>query len=61
MELDLKPAIAFGTLLREDPEASRYYDGCTPAQRQEIILRLHQIPIEEMPAFVAGLAATAPD
>lgn len=55
MEYVLEPFIAFGALLRDDPEASRFYDACTPAQRQAIIRQLPLQTPETMPAFVSHL------
>ncbi len=55
MEFDLRPAEAFGRLLRENPAAAEYYDGCTMAQKQNILLRLGQV--KDMDAFVRQLSS----
>jgi len=53
MQLDLRPAEAFGRLLREDPAAANYYDSCSMAQKQKILLRLGEV--KDMDAFVRQL------
>ncbi len=54
MQLDLRPAEAFGRLLRENPAAANYYDGCSMAQKQKILLRLGDV--KDMDAFVRQLS-----
>ena len=34
---------AFGVLLRQNPQSSRFYDSCTPQQRQAILDQLPKI------------------
>lgn len=58
MDANLKPAFAFGALLREDEKAAQFYDGCTPEQKQAILLQLSNV--RDMDAFVHGLPNTAP-
>lgn len=55
MNPDLAPAIAFGTQLRDNHRAAQFYDQCTPAQRQAILLQLHKTPLEDMKQFVEQL------
>ena len=56
MNSDIQPAILFGTLLRENDAAARFYDSCTPLQRQAILCRLPSLTTpEEMRAFVDQL------
>lgn len=60
MDNDLAPAILFGTMLRENSAAARFYDGCTAEQRQAILCQLRAISSpEEMRAFVAHLPSAA--
>lgn len=53
MQFDLRPAEAFGRLLRENPAAADYYDSCSMAQKQNILLRLGEV--KDMNAFVQQL------
>lgn len=57
MEIDLAPAFAFGALLRDDAEAALFYDTCTPQQKQDLLLQLHNV--QDMKAFVRQLPKTA--
>lgn len=60
MDSNLEPAILFGTLLRENREAARFYDSCTSEQRRAILCRLPSISSpEEMRAFVSHLPSAA--
>lgn len=58
MELSLEPAYAFGALLRGDEKAAQFYDGRTQAEKQAILLQLHQV--EDLAAFVRHLPDSAP-
>lgn len=53
----LNSAVAFGSLLQENPEAAHFYDSCTQAQRQAILAQLDLVP--DMAAFVRDLPAAA--
>ncbi|MCI8479178.1 MAG: hypothetical protein HFE97_12755 [Oscillospiraceae bacterium] len=52
-------AVAFGAILRENPAAARFYDNCTPAQREAILLQLQELPPENIRAFVEELPSAA--
>ena len=48
--------MAFGELLRQDPRAARFYDSCTPEQKQAILLQLPEMKSDsQLRAFVANL------
>jgi len=49
----IQRAYLFGELLRENESAARYYDACTPEERQALLLKLDQV--EDLPSFVASL------
>ena len=56
MSFNLEPAVAFGELLRQDPRAARFYDSCTPEQKQAILLQLREMKSDsQLRAFVANL------
>ena len=60
MDSYLTPAVTFGQLLRENPQASQFYDRCTPEQRQAILLQLPQFqPPAQVRAFVDNLPSAA--
>ena len=40
MDLNMNAAVTFGQLLQHNPQASAYYDRCTPKQREAILLQL---------------------
>ncbi len=40
MDTAMQQATAFGALLRQNPQAARFYDSCTPQQRQAILEQL---------------------
>ena len=56
MNSHLEPAVAFGELLRQNPRAAQFYDNCTPAQRQAILLQLPEMKsVSQLQAFVDNL------
>ncbi|KAF5028875.1 hypothetical protein QVN85_14120 [Oscillibacter valericigenes] len=57
MDNDISSALAFGALLRENPEAARIYDSCTPQQKQQLLLQIQSIPIEGIASFVSQLSS----
>ncbi len=57
MDSGMSSAMAFGTLLRENPEAARIYDTCTPQQKQRLLLQIQNIPADNMESFVSQLSA----
>lgn len=60
MEFHLEPAVAFGSLLRENAEAAQFYDNCTPTQKEAILLQLQEIHSpENLKAFVDQLPSAA--
>mgnify|MGYP001082163154 FL=1 len=60
MDSYLTPAVTFGQLLRENPQASQFYDRCTPEQRQAILLQLPQFQTPaQVRAFVDKLPSAA--
>ena len=36
MDLNMNAAVTFGELLQKNPQASAFYDRCTPAQRHPV-------------------------
>ncbi len=60
MNPDMNQATAFGILLEKNPQAARFYDNCTPEQRQAILLQLPQITSQaQLQAFVDHLPSAA--
>lgn len=60
MNHSLEPAVLFGTLLRENSAAARFYDSCTREQRQAILSQLPSMTSpEEVRAFVDHLPSAA--
>lgn len=57
MEHDLSAAFAFGALLRDDPNAAKIYDSCTPAQKQKILLQVQHTSAADLKDFVGHLDA----
>ncbi len=56
MDLNMNAAVTFGELLQSNPQAASYYDRCTPAQRQAILLQLGQMSSQsQLRAFVDNL------
>lgn len=51
--MNTDPATLFGTLLRENLEASNFYDRCTREQKQAILAQLNKV--QDMDAFVRNL------
>ena len=50
----------FGTLLRQYPQSSRFYDSCTPQQRQAILEQLSQLTSHaQIQSFVEHLPSAA--
>ena len=43
MDLNMNAAVTFGELLQKNPQASAFYDRCTPEQRNAILLQLGQM------------------
>ena len=42
MDVNLRSAVNFGEMLRKNPQASAFYDRCTPEQRSAILLQVGQ-------------------
>ena len=60
MEQGYEQAAAFGALLQENPQAARFYDHCTPQQRQAILEQLPQMTSQaQLRAFVDHLSSAA--
>lgn len=54
------PAHSFHALLRTHPEAARFYDRCTPAQKQAIAHQLAALRTpDQLTAFVRDLPSAA--
>lgn len=50
----------FGTLLRQYPQSSRFYNSCTPQQRQAILEQLSQLTSHaQIQGFVEHLPSAA--
>lgn len=60
MEPTRNQASAFGALLRQYPQSSRFYDSCTPQQRQVILEQLSQLTSQaQLQGFVEHLPSAA--
>lgn len=60
MDQAMNSATQFGRLLRQNPQASQFFDQCTPAQRQAILLQLPQMQTQaQLEAFVENLPSAA--
>jgi len=60
MDSGMTSAVAFGTLLRENEKAAHFYDHCTSAQRDAILMQVQNIHGEDqMKAFVERLPSAA--
>lgn len=57
MDNGIPSAMAFGALLRENPEAARAYDACTPQERQRLLLLIERTPPEQVESLVSSLLA----
>ena len=56
----MNAAVTFGELLQHNPQASAFYDRCTPEQRQAILLQLGQMTSQsQLQAFVDNLPSAA--
>ena len=60
MDTAMQQATAFGALLRQNPQAARFYDSCTPQQRQAILEQLSQLTSQaQLQGFVDHLPSAA--
>ncbi len=60
MDVNINAAVTFGELLQKNPQASAFYDRCTPDQRQAILLQLGQMTSQsQLRAFVDNLPSAA--
>lgn len=60
MDLNMNAAVTFGELLQKNPQASAFYDRCTPEQRQAILLQLGQMSSQaQLQAFVDNLPSAS--
>ena len=60
MDINLSAALRFGQLLEKNPQASAFYDSCTPQQRQAILLQLSELhSAQQLEAFVDHLPSAA--
>ncbi|MCI8304059.1 MAG: YdeI/OmpD-associated family protein [Lawsonibacter sp.] len=60
MDLNMNAAVTFGELLQKNPQASAFYDRCTPEQRNAILLQLGQITSRsQLRAFVDNLPSAS--
>ena len=60
MDTAMQQATAFGALLRQNPQAARFYDSCTPQQRQAILEQLSQLTSQaQLQSFVEHLTSAA--
>ena len=56
MDVNLRSAVNFGEMLRKNPQASAFYDRCTPEQRSAILLQMGQMTSQaQLRAFVDNL------
>ena len=60
MDVNMNAAVTFGELLNQNPQAAAFYDSCTPAQRQAILLQLGQMSSQsQLRAFVDNLPSAS--
>ena len=60
MDLNMNAAVTFGQLLHHNPQASAYYDRCTPKQREAILLQLGQMTSQsQLQAFMDNLPSAS--
>ena len=60
MDLNMNAAVTFGELLQKNPQASAFYDRCTPEQRQAILLQMSQMTSQsQLRAFVDNLPSAS--
>lgn len=60
MDVNMNAAVTFGELLQKNARACAFYDRCTPAQRQAILLQMGQISSQsQLKAFVDNLPSAA--
>ena len=60
MDINTNAAVTFGELLQKNPQAAAFYDRCTPAQRQAILLQMGQMSSQsQLQAFVDNLPSAA--
>ena len=60
MDLNMNAAVTFGELLQKNPQASAFYDRCTPEQRNAILLQLGQMNSQsQLKAFVDNLPSAS--
>ena len=60
MDLNMNAAVTFGELLQKNPQASAFYDRCTPEQRNAILLQVHMLNTpDKLKAFVDNLPSAA--
>ena len=60
MDINTNAAVTFGELLQKNPQAAAFYDRCTPAQRQSILLQMGQMSSQsQLQAFVDNLPSAA--
>ena len=57
MDSGMSSAMAFGALLRDNPEAAHIYDTCTPQQKQQLLLKIQSTPADSMESFVSQLSS----
>lgn len=60
MDVNMNAAVTFGELLQKNPQAAAFYDRCTPAQRQAILLQLGQMTSQaQLQSFIDNLPSSA--
>lgn len=60
MNPTMQQTTVFGALLRQNPQAARFYDHCTPRQRQAILAQLSQLNSHaQLQSFVEHLPSAA--
>lgn len=60
MDINMNAAVTFGELLQANPQASAFYDCCTPEQRHAILLQLGRITSQsQLRAFVDNLPSAS--
>lgn len=60
MDPTMNQASAFGALLRQNPQAARFYDSCNAQQRQAILEQLPKLTSQaQLQSFVNNLPSAA--
>jgi len=60
MDVNMNAAVTFGEMLQHNPQASAFYDHCTPEQRRAILSQLGRVTSQsQLRAFVDNLPSAS--